>query len=114
MTYYDRPAIDLRGREAIVEFWRASSEDSGTSDIAYTVTQCFETAGYHMVNLDISITVSGAYWKVDRDEIVLPGRVLSILRVSDGRVTEHQDYVGYAGAESVVRELQDLYGTVAP
>lgn len=112
MTYYDRPAIDLRGRERIVDFWRSSSEDSGTSDISYTVTQCFETAGYHMVNLDIAITVSGELWNVDKDEILIPGKVVSVIRVSNGRVTEHHDFVGYAGAEPVIAELQKQHGTV--
>jgi hypothetical protein len=112
MAYYDRPEIDLRGRDRIVEFWRSSSEDSGTSDISYTVTQCFETAGYHMVNLDIAITVAGEFWNVDKDEILLPGKVVSVIRVDDGEVIEHHDFVGYAGAESVIAELQERYGTV--
>lgn len=111
MTYYDRPAIDLRGRDRIVEFWRSASEDSGTSDISYTVTQCFETAGYHVVNLDIAITVSGEFWNVDKDEILMPGKVVSVVRVNNGEVIEHNDFVGYAGAESVISDLQEKYGT---
>lgn len=111
MTYYDRPGIDLRGRDTIVEFWRSSSEDSATSDISYTVTQCFETAGYHMVNLDIAITVSGEFWNVDKDKILMPGKVVSVIRVNSGEVTEHHDFVGYSGAESVITELQQQHGT---
>ena len=114
MIHFDRPAIDLQGREAIAGFWRSSSEGSGTSDITYEVTQCFETAGYHMVSLDISISVSGAYWNVNRDEIVLPGKVISVIRVNAGLVTEHHDYVGYAGADEAVRRLQAEYGRREP
>ncbi len=110
MVYYDRPAIDLKGRVDIVEFWRSSSEDSGTSNIGYTITSCFETAGYHMVNLDIAITVSGKFWNVNKDEIVMPGKVISVIRVEQGSVTEHHDFVGYAGAETVIEELQKQYG----
>jgi len=112
MIYYDRPAIDLTGRDDIVEFWRSSSEDSGTSNIGYTITACFETAGYHMVNLDIAITVSGKFWNVNKDEIVMPGKVISLIRVQDDAVIEHHDFVGYAGAESVIAELQERFGTV--
>lgn len=111
MIYYDRSAIDLTGREDIVAFWRSASEDSGTSDIGYTVTACFETAGYHMVNLDIAITVSGKFWNVHKDEIVMPGKVISLIRVQDDTVIEHHDFVGYAGTESVIAELQQRYGT---
>ena len=64
MIHFDRDAIDLAGAEAIVEFWRSSSKSSGTSEIRYTVASCFETAGYHAVNLDIVVTVSGAFWNV--------------------------------------------------
>ena len=114
MIHFDRPAIDLRGRAAIADFWRSSSEGSGTSDIAYEVTQCFETAGYHMVSLDISISVSGAYWSVNREEIVLPGKVISVIRVNAGQVTAHHDYVGYAGADEEVRRLRAEYGRREP
>jgi len=110
MTFYERPAIDLTGRDAIVEFWRSSSEDSGTSDIRYTVTGCFETAGYHMINLDILITVSGEFWNVNKDKIQVPGELMSVIRVERGKVTEHLDYVGYAAAEAVISDLRTEYG----
>ena len=63
-----------------------------------------------MVNLDIAITVSGKFWNVNKDEIVMPGKVISVIRVEEGSVTEHHDFVGYAGAETVIEELQKQYG----
>jgi hypothetical protein len=110
MTFCERPAIDLTGRDDTVEFWRSSSEDSGTSDIRYTVTGCFETTGYYMVNLDILVTVSGEFWNVNKDEIRVPGEVVSVIRVERGEVTQHHDFVGYAGAEAVIRDLREQYG----
>lgn len=110
MIYFDRDAIDIRGAEGIVAFWRSSSEDSGTSKISYERTGCFETAGYHMVNLDIKITVAGSFWNVNKPEIVLPGKVLSVIRVMEGRVVEHHDYVEYSNADRVVAELQEKHG----
>ena len=112
MVHYDRPAIDLVGRDAIVGFWRSSAEDSGTSDISYTVTGCFETAGYHVVNLDIAIRVAGEFWNVDQEEILVPGKVMSVIRVREGAVIEHHDYVSYAGADAVIDELRQRYGTL--
>lgn len=110
MIYFDRDAIDIQGADGIVAFWRSSSEDSGTSQISYEKTACFETAGYHMVNLDIKITVAGSFWNVNKPEIVLPGKVLSVIRVMDGRVVEHHDYVEYSNADRVVAELQEKHG----
>ena len=110
MIYFDREAIDIRGADGIVEFWRSSSEDSGTSQIGYETTGCFETAGYYVVSLEIRITVSGEFWNIGKPEIVLPGKVLSIIRAVDGRVIEHNDYVEYSNVDRVVAELQKKYG----
>ena len=110
MIYFDRDAIDIRGAEGSVAFWRSSSEGSGTSQINYETTACFETAGYYMVNLDIEIVVSGRFWNVNRPEIALPGNVLSVIRVVDGRVLEHHDYVEYSNVDRVVVELQNKHG----
>ncbi|MEM1087853.1 MAG: nuclear transport factor 2 family protein [Pseudomonadota bacterium] len=110
MTHFGTDAIDLTGANNVVEFWRSSSEDSGTSEIKYTITSCLETAGYHAVNLDILISVSSAYWCVNKDVIDIPGRVVSIIRVQDGRVIEHDDYVEYAAADKVVAKLREKYG----
>lgn len=110
MTYFDRDAIDIKGAEDIVAFWQSSSEDSGTSQINYERTGCFETAGYYVVNLDIEVIVAGSYWNVNRAEILLPGKVVSVIRVADEHVVEHHDYVEYANADRVVAELQRKYG----
>jgi hypothetical protein len=42
----------------------------------------------------------------------MPGKVVSVIRVNSGKVVEHHDFVGYAGAESVISELQEKHGTV--
>lgn len=114
MIYFDREAIDIRGADRIVAFWQSSSEDSGTSKIEYDTTGCFETAGYHVVNLTINIRVAGKFWNVNKPEISLPGKVLSVIRVAGGHVVEHHDYVEYASADRVVAELQKKYGKVEP
>lgn len=113
MTYFDQNPVHRLGSSNIVNFWRSSSEESGTSKISYTTTQCFETAGYYVVNLDIDVRVAGAYWRVDKEWINLPGKVVSIVRVTDGEVSEHRDYVEYSAAESAVSDLQKKYGVLA-
>ncbi|MEM7219989.1 MAG: nuclear transport factor 2 family protein [Pseudomonadota bacterium] len=114
MSHYDRPPIELRGADDIVDFWRTSSAESGTSEIDYRITGCFETAGYSIVNMDIRISVAGAYWDVAKDTIVIPGKVLSIIRVVDDRIAEHHDYVDYAEADRIVAALQSKYGRATP
>ncbi|MEM9684727.1 MAG: nuclear transport factor 2 family protein [Pseudomonadota bacterium] len=112
MTYFDRAPVRLVGAEAIVEFWRTSSEASGTNDIQYTVIACMETAGYHVVSLDLVSRVAGAFWNVNQDVIELSGRVISILRVEGDRVIEHVDYVEYSAAEETVARLRERFGTL--
>lgn len=114
MTHFEQPAIDLEGADNIVEFWRSSSENSGTSNIDYTTTSCFQTAGYYVVNLDVSASVSGAYWNVDKDVIDLSGRVVSILRLRGDLVIEHHDYVEYAALDAEVERLREEYGEASP
>lgn len=113
MTFYDRDAIDLQGRRAIVDFWRSSSDGSGTSGIDYTYRECFDTAGYHVVHYDLAVTVAGAYWNLDRETIDLTGVVTSIFRIIDDRVVEHRDYVDYASAEDEIADLRKRYGTIS-
>ncbi len=110
MTYFDRPAIDLTGTEAIVGFWRDSSEESGSSAISYTVTDCFETAGYTTISYDIRIDVAGSFWNVNQDTISVPGRVVSVLRTEGEQVSLHIDYVDYAGAEAWIDALRERVG----
>ena len=114
MTYFDREPIHLVGPGRIVDFWRDSSEESGTGEISYTTTQCFETAGYYVFNLDIDVQVAGAFWNVNKESINLPGKLLSIVRVKDGNLAEHHDYVEYSAALDVVNELQQKYGVLTP
>jgi hypothetical protein len=110
MAYFDRPPIDLAGSEAIVDFWRSSSEESGSSAIRYTVTDCFETAGYTTISYDILVDVAGSYWNVNQQSISIPGRVVSVLRTTEDSVVLHIDYVDYAGAEAWIDELRDVVG----
>lgn len=110
MVYFDNDPIHRLGPTRIVDFWRSGSEESGTSKISYTTTQCFETAGYFVVNLDIEVRVAGAFWNVDKDWINLPGKVVSVVRVTNGKVSEHHDYVEYSAADDTVKNLQRKYG----
>ena len=112
MTFYDRDAIDLKGPDAIVEFWKSSSVDSGTEKIDYTYRECFDTAGYHVVHYDLTVTVSGTFWNVNKETVEISGSVTSIIRIVDDKVIEHQDYVDYASAEDDVMDLQRRYGTL--
>ncbi|MEM7690937.1 MAG: hypothetical protein AAF194_00635 [Pseudomonadota bacterium] len=110
MTHYDRDEIALSGAEDIVQFWSSSSAESGTSDISYRVTSCLETAGYHVVNLAIDIEVSGAYWGINKDLVNIPGRLVSIIHVSENLVVQHRDYVEYSAADKVINELRASHG----
>ena len=106
MAYYDRAAIDLSGPDAIVDFWRSSSEESGTSSIRYTYTHCFETAGFHVIRYEIAVEVAGEFWGLKQDRVVIPGQVTSVIHIANGRVTEHRDYVDYAGADRFIDALK--------
>ena len=112
MAYYDRPEIELTGPEAIAAFWREASDDSGTSVIDYTIVNCFETGPMAVLTLNVAVTVSGAFWGVDRDQITLRGAQTTVLRIADGKIRSATDLVDYAGVTGQVEALQAQYGAV--
>ena len=98
MEYFGRDAIDLVGADAIVDFWRTSSEDSGTSEIRYVVNEKFVAGPAVVYIMSITERVSGAYWSVDKPEIELRGRLVTFVRVENARITHHIDFTDYASA----------------
>ncbi len=106
MVHYDRPAIELFNRADIVAFWRSSSEVSGTSAIRYTVRSCFETADHYVLHYDILVDVAGSFWDIDEETLSIPGQVMSVIRVANGLIVEHIDYVDYAGGDAFVESLK--------
>ena len=106
MEYFDRDAIDLVGAEAIVEFWRTSSEGAGTQDIRYDVQKRF-TAGPNVV-LDIEVTVRnrGEDWDLEVDEFEVSGTLITFLRIQDGKVVHHIDFVDYAASFGQIEALR--------
>jgi hypothetical protein len=110
MNHFGRDGFEKQGREAIVDFWRIASEDSGAQSIRYEVSRCFETGGVTVLTLDLSISVSGRYWNVLKDQIDLTGYQTTIVRVADDTIASVVDYVDYASADEQVEELQREYG----
>jgi hypothetical protein len=98
MEYFDREPVELEGADAIVDFWRTSSEDSGTSSIQYEVRKSFVAGPVFVADVWATITVSGEYWDVDEEEVELSATLIVFLRVVDGKVLHHVDHVDYAAA----------------
>ena len=98
MEFFGRDAVDLEGRDAIVQFWRDSSESSGTSRIVYEPKSGFTVGPAVIRDVVARVTVSGAYWKSERPTVEASGRITMFLRVSNGQVTHHFDFVDYAEA----------------
>ena len=112
MAYFDRPAIDLEGPEAITGFWRESSDSTQTADIRYTLRDCFETAGIVALNLRVDVSVSGETWGINTDRVALGGSQTTILVIREGKIVEATDYVDYAGVERQVAALQLIHGAL--
>lgn len=110
MIFFDRPAIDLRGPDAIVDFWQGESEGADTRKLEFNFRSCAETAGFHMIHYDVTGTAAGATWNVNRDEITITGAVTSVIRIDDGLVKEHRDYVDYRSAIDDVERQRAQYG----
>jgi len=107
MEYFGSDAIDLRGADAITGFWRKSSEDSGSSEILYVVDSRFTAGPAIVLDIALQVRVSGAYWNVDEPEIELKGRLVTFLRIEEGKVTHHIDFTDYASAMAQIETMRD-------
>ena len=109
MEHFDRPRIDLRGGEAIVEFWRTASEDSGTSDIRLDFDERF-VAGPNLFLLGHSeVKTEGAAWGLPVESLDTRFPQITHLRIEEGRVTYHADHVDYGTAERQIAEQVEAW-----
>ena len=64
------------------------------------------TAGPTVIfDMYVNVRVSGHFWDVPKDEIVLSGTHIMFLRIEDGKVTHHVDHVDYG---EVMRQVEEL------
>ena len=111
-SVFEDPTADLfgepwhfRGAAEITEFWRTSYESSGTLGAVNTFDRVF-------VNGSRVILVYDARVRFDGHQVGFPGEQLegtiqgvSVLRIEDGKVLHHLDFVDYAGAQ---RDLEAM------
>lgn len=116
-VYEDPTAADERGaplryegREAIVEFWRTSSVDSGARNIRYRVDERFESGGVTVFTLWLTLGVGGGYWDVDTDVLWLSGRQVTVVTERDGRIVRVADHVDYDRAVATIDALREEHG----
>jgi len=120
-VYEDPTAADERGaplrfegRDAIVAFWRDSSDDSEARDIRYRIDDSFESGGVTVLTLWLTIGVGGAYWDVDTEVLWLSGRQITVVTERDGRIVRVADHVDYDAALATIDALREEHGARAP
>ncbi len=97
MAHFDSPAIDLRGVEPIVEFWRKSYEDTDAR-VENRILTRFTAGSWVILVLRPDISIDGAYWDVPGERIEGRFDQITILRIEGGKVRHHTDHVDYAEA----------------
>ena len=110
VVHFDQDAIALVGRETIVEFWRKSSEELGARNIDYKITRCFESGGITVLTMTLSITVSGAYWNINKESIDLTGAGTTVLTNRPEGIVAVVDYFDYAGTQTQIERFRLQYG----
>ena len=102
MEHFGGPAIDLRGPEAIVGFWRNSSADAGTLSIDFDFPDRF-AAGPNLILRGYSeVEARGEAWQLPLEVITARFPQITHLRISEGRITYHADHVDYGAAEQQI------------
>lgn len=110
VVHLDQEAIALVGREAIIEFWRETSEELGASNIDYEVTRCFESGGITVLTMTFSITMNGSYWNINTESIDLTGVGTTVITNRPEGIVAVVDYVDYAGIQTQIERLRLQYG----
>ena len=104
MEHFGRERMDLRGAGAIVDFWRTSSEDAGSSEIELRFSERF-LAGPNLILIGESRgTNAGAAWRLPMETFESRFPQVTHLRVVDGKIVRHVDHVDYGTAERQIAE----------
>ncbi len=109
MEHFGTPMIDLRGPEAIVGFWRESSNDSGTVSIRLDLPDRFVAGPNLVLRGHSQVRVRGSAWDLPLELIETRFPLITHLRIVDGKVTHHVDHVDYAAAERQISEQVESY-----
>ncbi len=110
VVHLGQNAIALVGREAIIEFFRDSSEELDARNIDYEITQCFESGGITVLTMTFSISTSGAYWNINTELIDLTGIGTTVITHRPEGIAAVVDYVDYAGIQNQIERFRLQYG----
>ena len=109
MAYFDRGPVDLRGADAVVEFWRSSSEAAGSGVVRYERRGGFVAGPVVALELRVFVDNDGAAWGMPGVQFTGEMDVISLIEVRDGRVAWHMDAADYAAALDQVETLQEAF-----
>ena len=102
MEHFGLPVKDLRGPEAIVDFWSQSSRDSGTVSIRFDFGHRFAAGPNLILRGHSEVAVLGSAWDLPVPKISTRFPQITHLRVAEGRITHHTDHVDYPAAEKQI------------
>ncbi len=110
VVHFGQDAIALVGRETVVEFWKKTSEEIGARNIDYDITRCFESGGITVLTMKLSMTMSGAYWNINKESIDLTGEGTTVVTNRPEGIVAVVDYFDYAGTLTQIEGLRSQYG----
>ena len=113
MALFDRGAIDLRGADAIVRFWRTSAEAAGSAAVRFERRGGFVAGPVVVLELRAHVDNEGAAWDMPGVQFTGEMDVVSILEVRDGHVAWHMDAADYAAAQQQVDALKQAFSAGA-
>ena len=110
VVHFGQDEIALEGREAVVEFWKKTSEEIGARNIDYDITRCFESGGITVLTMKLSMTMSGVYWNIDKESIDLTGEGTTVVTNRPEGIVAVVDYFDYAGTLTQIEHLRSHHG----
>lgn len=114
MEFFGREMIDLKSGQAITQFWKESSQASGTVEVRFDADQFF-VAGPNVYFIGTGfVTNEGKAWGVNAELLEFDFTQISHIRLVDGKVTYHADHVDYAAAFDQLSVYREKFGPYVP
>ncbi|MEM8964764.1 MAG: nuclear transport factor 2 family protein, partial [Acidobacteriota bacterium] len=94
------------GPEAIVEFWRSSTESSGTIEVKHDIQRLFVSGPYVVIDFASTVRLTAVMIGFPDEEISSVIEVSTVLRIDDGKVLHHLDHADYETAWADLQAIQ--------
>jgi hypothetical protein len=104
------PAWDITGGEQIIQFFKTASEDSGTLEVVYKITNMLVEGSLVVANITATVTSCGVGIGFPSKSFSGDIHMVMVLKFDGEKLKERTDYVGYSAAWDKMEAMKSTLG----